>query len=164
MIRGIEEPPVQAMIGGKTPLYLAVENGYPEIIKILVNETRFKNPPGSTDATPLHLAARLGDIDTVQLISGQVDDANPVDIFGITPLHWACFEGHLEIVRVICPFIEDKNPHCEKLCTPFRIAKSRNFNDIVEYFTQEWEIDGNDFQCDCSELDPSQAKKGKLVD
>jgi ankyrin repeat protein len=52
----------------ETPMHIAAENGYHEIIEIFLEILDNKNPPNANGWTPLHFAANRGHTECVRVI------------------------------------------------------------------------------------------------
>lgn len=85
----------------KTPLYLATELGYIEIIEQLVRVS--PKPAHNKEYLLLHAAARIGRLDIIQYLFEAYFDRNftsliQTDSTGQTPLHFAARNGHVHIL------------------------------------------------------------------
>ena len=52
----------------ETPMHIAAENGYHEVIEIFLEILNDKNPPNANGWTPLHFAANKGHSECVRVI------------------------------------------------------------------------------------------------
>lgn len=85
----------------KTPLYLATELGYIDIIEQLVRVS--PKPAHNKEYLLLHAAARIGRLDIIQYLFEAYFDRNftsliQTDSTGQTPLHFAARNGHVHIL------------------------------------------------------------------
>ena len=107
-------------IDGRTPIFEAVDKGFLEIVKFLLNsggDLNFRNNQGNT---ALHTAAINGHLalndriqysaEVVIFILANVIDKNPANENGDTPLHEAAKKGFLEICKLICQHVKHTNP------------------------------------------------------
>lgn len=87
---------------GNTPLMLAVKQGDPAMVKMLLdcgadpNETAFAGAP-----LPLHLAAEMGNADIARLLLEHGADVNRGDEDARTPLAYAKSKGHREVAELL---------------------------------------------------------------
>jgi uncharacterized protein len=81
---------------GVTPLYMAAQQGYLEIVVLIEHDKSITNDI----ATPLFIAVQQGHLDIVKILiehGASIDKASN----GTTPLFIAALSGHLEIVKVL---------------------------------------------------------------
>ena len=52
----------------ETPMHIAAENGYHEVIEIFLEILDDKNPPNANGWTPLHFAANRGHTECVRVL------------------------------------------------------------------------------------------------
>ena len=96
----------------------AANNGYNEIVKVLINITTSEhNEPNSVSKrTPLHFAAFNGHTEVVKTLINHIHgEPFPYDKDGLTPMHYASRKGFKEVVKLLADEIEngDINPNCE---------------------------------------------------
>jgi ankyrin repeat protein len=97
---GINEPVDKT---GRTPLHVAAEMGYEDIVAYLINEGADVSSLGhwSCGTTPLHLAARRGHLGVVrQLLEAEAAVYVPDDR-GHTALDVARAAGHTDIAKLL---------------------------------------------------------------
>ena len=82
-----------------TPIYVAAEKGFTEIIKILAPFSNNPNAPESYGNTPIHEAAENGYLEIVKFLASLTDHPNAQNNLGWTPIHAAAENGHKEVVR-----------------------------------------------------------------
>ena len=91
----------------KTLLHWAAQNGYADVVHILIEngaDVYAKNRVYAKDRngnTPLHWAAQNGYTDVVQVLIGNGADVFAKDRNGNTPLHWAISNGHTDLVDIL---------------------------------------------------------------
>ncbi|XP_072160828.1 LOW QUALITY PROTEIN: uncharacterized protein [Bemisia tabaci] len=86
---------------GKTSLHIAVEKGFLELTKKLIDLNSNINALTPDEKTPLLIAAEGGNVALVKLLLEQPNlDVNRLH-HGKTPLHIACEKGHTDIVKVL---------------------------------------------------------------
>ena len=85
---------------GFTPLHIACENGYREIVKFLIQDAQCNPMRITSNAwTPLHSASQCGKLDIIKyLIKEQQCDPNCRTLKGMTPLHLASRNQHFNVV------------------------------------------------------------------
>ena len=78
---------------GRTPLHTAVEFGQLEILKYLMQYSRYPNAPGNNGlTTTMGIAASKGHVEIVKFLANHITDSpNELDKGGWTPLHNAAF-------------------------------------------------------------------------
>lgn len=90
---------------GVTPLWLAAQGGYDEIVGMILERD---SPDKKIDVDvewktkerrPLHQAARYGHLKVSRLLLAKGADYDPVDSEGITPLWYAARNGNAELIR-----------------------------------------------------------------
>ena len=85
----------------KSPLYIASEIGYLDIVKLLIASGGDVNQANKYGETPLHAASYRGHLDIVKVLIAAGGDVNKACNDGWTPLHVASYHDHLEIVKVL---------------------------------------------------------------
>jgi ankyrin repeat protein len=120
--------------GGKSPLRLAAEGGYGEIVKLLIEE--------GAGVDVLHAAAKSGTQHIAKLLLDQGADINLVNEEGNTPLHIAVENAQYAPTEFLLRrgadiTIKDKNGK-----TPLDLAKSPRHERIRELFQKRPPIDG----------------------
>lgn len=89
---------------GRTPLHLAAEKGYDEMVEMLI--TRGADLCAKGDAffskTPLHLACINGHAKTVEVLVKRGSEINALSgLLDKSPLHFAAEKGHVECAKVL---------------------------------------------------------------
>ncbi|XP_033231273.1 ankyrin-1-like [Belonocnema kinseyi] len=112
----------------KTPLLIAVENGHPDVVQLIINQ----GLPG-LEASTLHLAAKSGCRVIFRLLLQESETASmltSVDKYGYTPLHVAVENGHRDIVE-ICLERTSSGSITNKGLLPIHIAAHKGYDKIV---------------------------------
>jgi len=81
-------------VDGSTPLHVATQYGYPDVVELLLEYGADPNARIKYGDTPLHYAVKeisLGNFDVVRLLLEHGADLNARDDRGWTPLHEAAF-------------------------------------------------------------------------
>ena len=123
-------------VNGRTPLYIAVEEGHREIVEILIWEGADVNGEDKEGRTPLHIAVWKGDLGLVQTLVDFGADVNARDVNGRTPLHIAVEEGHREIMEMLIREGADVNCRDSLEATPFIYAVYHHYNELEDLLRQ----------------------------
>ena len=83
------------------PLVIACENGYLEIVSLLLKKGANIEVKNHSGRTPLFLATSRGHKEIVLLLVDHVADVNATDLFGDTPLNKASSMGNKEIISLL---------------------------------------------------------------
>lgn len=122
-----------------TPLYIAAQNGYLEVVKLLVENGAYVDAKLNTDgATPLYIASLNGHLEVVELLLNAGADPN-VEVSSIyTPLYVAAYNRNLDIVNLLLK--AGSNVILEHRLSPLNIAASGH--DLVKtlIFEHYWKI------------------------
>ena len=86
---------------GETPLHFATKTENFEVLKILLEFSKNKNPANNAGVTLLHLGAKQGNLAIFEYVWNLTLEKNPGNDSGFTPLHVACERGHLDIVKFL---------------------------------------------------------------
>eukprot|EP01084_Bolivina_argentea_P010840 20221_1 len=133
----------------QTALIIAAEKGYYNIIEILINHSNNRldlNIIGSTKngfGTALYAATFKGHKNIVNILLKKGADVNkPTILKQYTALHAACFAetGHLEIVKLLLANNADINASSTTGSTPFYLAATSGYNEIVTLFLEHKEF------------------------
>ncbi|KAI9196528.1 hypothetical protein LWI28_024678 [Acer negundo] len=91
----------EANRAGETPLYLAAERGYAEVLNVILTTCSSPGDHGPYDRTALHVAVIRKDEDMVDTLLGAEKKVHKskLDQQGWTPLHFAVHFGYIEIMR-----------------------------------------------------------------
>jgi ankyrin repeat protein len=88
--------------GDERPLlFLAVEKGFAEVAKLLLEYGADANAADEEGRTPLHVAAERGYAEIAKILLDHGADVNARDLRGNTPLHYAALKGDVELVRLL---------------------------------------------------------------
>ncbi len=130
----------KATPNGATPLYIASQKGYTEIVKLLVSDSRTDINKATQDgATPLNIASYKGYTEIVKLlVSDSRTDINKATYYGATPLHIASYKGHIEIVKLLVSDSRtDINKAKQNGATPLYVASEEGHTEIVKLFISD---------------------------
>ncbi len=114
-----------------TPLFLAAEAGYTEILAVLLKAGADVNFATDGD-TPLMIAAENGHSEIVKLLLKTGADVNASRETGSTPLYLASLNDHSEIVKLLLKAGADVNASHENGFTPLYQAVQEGYIEIVK--------------------------------
>lgn len=112
---------------GETPLTLAAQKGYLEIVKVLIAAKADVNKTNKNGLTPLIFATLNGHLEIVKALIAANADVNIGD-----PLWNAVNKGHLEIVKALIAAKADVNSTDDEGYTPLIVAASKGHLDMVK--------------------------------
>jgi ankyrin repeat protein len=115
---------------GRTPLYLAAENGRKQVAELLIAKGADVN--AKNGFTPLHRAAYQGHKEIAELLIANGADVNAKDDDGRTPLHYAAKYATKEVVELLIPNGADVNAKDRFGFTPLREAAWYGHKEIAE--------------------------------
>ncbi|XP_065446784.1 ankyrin repeat and SOCS box protein 3 isoform X5 [Chrysemys picta bellii] len=111
----------------------AVENGHPEIIKLLLQHGANINGSHSWSGwNSLHQASFQGHTEIIKLLLEKGANKECVDDFGITPLFIAAQYGKLESLRVLISHGANVNCQAKDKATPLFIAAQEGHTESVD--------------------------------
>jgi ankyrin repeat protein len=115
---------------GLTALVLAIQNGHPECVELLL---QMGANPNAGPWTALHEAALMGDAASVRALLQRKADPNRREKQNQgTPVHVACFQGHLDICRVLLRAGAQVNLRDGEGLTPLFHAKDQGHGELVK--------------------------------
>ncbi len=120
---------------GKTPVYIAAENGLIHILKKLIRAKANYSQCDQYHRTPLWIAAKKGYVKTCDLILSQKDGLsliNEENNMGFTPLLAATVEKRSSIVKLLLNKGADPNKATPFGITPLYMAVGNSDHSIVE--------------------------------
>ncbi len=120
---------------GATTLYMIVEAGQTEIVKILLEANADVNKATNGGKTPLWKASEEGHAEIVKLLLDANADVNKADTTeGVTPLLVASQGGHAEVVKLLLGANADVNKTETKYggITPLFMALAKDHTKIIK--------------------------------
>eukprot|EP00833_Pecoramyces_ruminatium_P013063 jgi/Orpsp1_1/1187095/evm.model.d7180000055344.1 len=116
---------------GYSPLIIACEKGYQDIVRILIENGVDVNKENNNEDTPLIIACEHGNQDIVRILIDNKADVNKENKNGDTPLIIACEKSNQDIVRILIDNEADVNKENKNRDTPLIIACKKGNQDIV---------------------------------
>ena len=87
---------------GETALLQAADQGFHEIVAVLIEAGADVDKPRDDGCTPLYMAAAFGRVEAVRVLLEQGSaDVNKVNNNSQTPINVAADGGHLEVVKLL---------------------------------------------------------------
>jgi len=121
------DPNVREDDYGATPLHVAAEYGYSEIVEVLLEHGAAPNIREKYGDTPLHYAATFGNSKVVEVLLEHGADPNARNNYGATPLHYAAAFDYPEVVKLL-----HKKDLSDYDATPLHAAAEFNYSEIVK--------------------------------
>ena len=132
MINNNSTSPNPSNVHGITPIFLAAENGHPEMVRLLMTSTTDPNIADYIGWTPIHAAAFKGHLEAVQLLMTSTTIPNVADSRGWTPIYAAACQGHLEIVQLLMTSTTNPNVANNFGRTPILHAAEEGYLEIIQ--------------------------------
>ncbi len=101
LLQNGNDPNYKEIIYGITLLHVAVDRGYIEIARVLLDSDANPNPKLTTGETPLHQAIRRGDQEMIALLLDKGANPNSKDLMNDTPLHIAVTRRQRGVVQLL---------------------------------------------------------------
>ncbi|NXG77356.1 ASB3 protein, partial [Baryphthengus martii] len=116
-----------------TPLFLAVENGHADAVKLLLQHgANVEGPHCWSGWNSLHQASFQGCTEIMKILLEKGASKECQDDFGITPLFVAAQYGQLESLRLLISHGADVNCQAKDRATPLLIAAQEGYTECVE--------------------------------
>jgi WD40 repeat protein/ankyrin repeat protein len=131
---------------GRTPLYIASQNGHLDVVRYLVDKAKCDPNQASSDGTtPVNVASAKGHLATVHYLVAEANcDANQANNSGWTPVITASYDGHLDIVHYLVADAQCDPKQADKDgTTPVYVASQNGHLDTVRYLVGEAGCDAN---------------------
>ena len=116
---------------GSTPLHLAAEKGYYEIVQELINQGVEVDSRNEYAETPLHLSCFEGYYVTSQELINAGANVNVQDDLGYAPLHDACEFNFYDLAEMLLRYGADVNISNHDGLTPLHLAAAEGNIDIM---------------------------------
>lgn len=117
---------------GQTPLLIAADNGFTEIVQMLLQSRAKPDIMNHLSQSPLYLACQNGHINIVNLLLKYGSDTNKVDISKNTPMHIASEKGFSEVVRLLLHYKGNPNAENVQKQIPLFVATWHNRENVVQ--------------------------------
>ncbi|XP_063300035.1 ankyrin repeat and SOCS box protein 3 isoform X1 [Pelobates fuscus] len=116
-----------------TPLFLAVESGHKDVVKLLIKHKANINGPHSCSGwNPLHQASLMERTDIMQILLESGVDKECEDDFGITPVFIAAQYGKYDSLSVLILHGANVNCQAKDKATPLFIAAQEGHKKCAE--------------------------------
>jgi ankyrin repeat protein len=145
LVKSISEISVLNSVG-ETPLSIAAEKGYYNIVECLLNQDlnwALEQKGDKRRKNPLHYAAMNGHFEIVKILLLHGFDANSTDSSGNSVAHYAAAFGKLEILKLLELANADFNVMNDWATTPLSISIVKEHLKISEYLLQNPDINVN---------------------
>ncbi|XP_052086013.1 serine/threonine-protein phosphatase 6 regulatory ankyrin repeat subunit A-like [Mytilus californianus] len=109
---------------GKTALFIACEEGYTRIVKLIIDNNADIFTVDNDGKTPLHAACYGGHNDIVRMLINKNADVNMLDVDLESPLHKACRKGSVDLIQTLLEYGADINHPNRDAHTPLHLAKT----------------------------------------
>ncbi|CAC5401594.1 unnamed protein product [Mytilus coruscus] len=117
---------------GISPLYIACQNNYIDVVKLLLDKKADINNDNYHGISPLYIACQNNYIDVVKLLLDRKADINKCRDSGASPLYIACHNNHIEVVKILLDRKADINKCRDSGTSPLNIACQNNHIEVVE--------------------------------
>ncbi len=108
---------------GRTPVYIAAQNGYAEAITALKMAGANVNMPNKNGETQVYIAAQLGHAEAIAALKAAGANVNTPDRDGRTPVYIAAQNGHAKVIAALHTAGADVNMQEKTMgATPVYIA------------------------------------------
>uniref|UniRef100_A0A8C5MBF1 Ankyrin repeat and SOCS box containing 3 n=1 Tax=Leptobrachium leishanense TaxID=445787 RepID=A0A8C5MBF1_9ANUR len=119
--------------GEITPLFLAVESGHEDVVKLLIkNKANVNGPHSYSGWNPLHQASMMERVDIMQILLESGVDKECEDDFGVTPLFIAAQYGKYDSLRMLILNGANVNCQAKDKATPLFIAAQEGHEKCAE--------------------------------
>jgi ankyrin repeat protein len=127
--------PKQTTEDGASPLFIAAQNSYPQLVQLLLQHgasTQPEKPMGG----PLHVAAMGADLTIANDLIRFGADVNQTNALGSTPLYFAASKGNLAMVAFLLEKGALPDQPSKSGATPIDIARAFNHPEITRLLTE----------------------------
>ena len=121
----------QAVEDGRTPLYMAAENGHHEVVAALIAARANVDLAMNDGFTPLLVAAQNGHHEVVAALINANATVDQAMKDGSTPLLMAAMNGHLEVVTALVNANATVDKAYEHGATPLYMAAGNGHHEVV---------------------------------
>lgn len=123
---------------GQTPLHIAAELGYDQIVDILLKNEASGSLPDKFGALPLHYAIQNNHKYIARvLLESNMKEVNKKLPHGSTPLHIAARNGHLDLVELLLQNNADVKEKDKQNQTPLQRATESNNLEVIRLLSKK---------------------------
>ena len=141
LVKWLSRPSINALDNlGYTPINRALEYGYMNIAKLLIEKGANVNIKNNFGNSPLHFTANKNDEEMVQLLIKCIDKTsiNGQDNQGNTPLHNALENGYIKIAKLLIREGADINIKNNSGNSPLHFAVYENCKEVVQLLIENY--------------------------
>jgi len=124
-----------ARTDGYTPMHMAAENGYHEVVRVLTDKGADLDLADEEGYTAVYVAAQNDHHEVVRVLADKGANLDLAHERGGTPAFVAAYHGHLQIVRLLADKGADLDLADEEGRTPLSIATHRGHDEVVQFLS-----------------------------
>lgn len=118
---------------GITPIMMAAEKGYSDIVELLVASDANINAKSKKGSTALSTAAANNHIDAVKVLLSAGANVNSKNSVGATPLMQTAYQGYFEVVKLLVEHGADVKIETSDGGSALGAAKAGGNKEVIKY-------------------------------